>query len=200
MRNKLWANMTVGASSKKHWADRAKVLDGFHTPRKATLALLRHEQFHRNIWEPANGFGRISKVLESKGHRIFTSDIFRWHSSTQAVHSFMDSKRLPFKDGDIITNPPFVKAADFVKTAMRLLRPGAKLAMILRLQFLEGIKRHAEVYAKYPPRTIYIFSYRLPRMHRFKFKGKKGTSALAFAWFVWEKGFTGRPEVVWITR
>jgi len=72
---KTWIKSTVGASSKDHLEERAKVLDGFHTPRIAIDTLLEVENFHRNIWEPAAGFHRIVKPLKEAGYRVFTSGL-----------------------------------------------------------------------------------------------------------------------------
>lgn len=196
-----WASMTVGSSDKERRQERVRVLDGYHTPRIAVEELLKREKFTGRSWECANGFSRITRVLRENGHRVLTSDIYRWHDTTMVVKDFADFRRppKPFRGQtfDIITNPPFVHAAMFAEKAMELLPTGGKLALILRLQFLEGKKRKA-FFEQYPPKRIYVFSYRLPRMHRFLWKGAKGGSTLAFAWFVWQKGYRGRPEIHWI--
>ena len=77
-----------------------------------------------------------------------------------------------------------------------ILKPGKKLAMCLKLQFLEGQKRQ-ELFKLYPPKTIYVFSARQKCALNGDFKGV-GSSAVAYAWFVWEKGFKGDPIVKWI--
>lgn len=192
-----WVGNTVGASNPSNRQGRSQVLDGYSTPAVAVQELLGREDFHRNVWEPANGYHKISKVLEDAGHITFTSDIKRWCRFTDQVRAFQQYQHRPFKDCDVLTNPPFSQAQEFVETAMRLLRPGAKLALLLRVQFLEGRKRKL-MFEKYPPRRVWVFSYCLPRMHRFDWKGKRGGSQLAFAWFVWIKGYEGPTIIKWI--
>jgi hypothetical protein len=198
--NKSWATKTVGGSSKQQLQDRTRILDGYHTPKIAILELIKIEKFSKKIWEPANGYNRISRVLKKKGYSAYTSDIYRWHNSTQVKRAFERFKEPPSNKHDIITNPPFKHAQMFVEHAMKLLPKGRKLALLLRLQFLEGKKRKS-MFEKYPPKIIYVFSYRLPRMHRFDFDKKKDRSSgsiLAFAWFVWQKGYKGETVVKWL--
>ena len=68
--------------------------------------------------------------------------------------------------------------------------------MFLRLQFLEG-KTRKEFFQNNPPKTIYVSSSRLKCAKDAKFEEMTG-SAVAFAWFVWEKGYKGEPKVKWI--
>ena len=42
---------------------------------------------------------------------------------------------------DIITNPPYKYAKEFVEKSLELIREGGKVAMLLKLTFLEGQKR-----------------------------------------------------------
>jgi hypothetical protein len=194
-----WQAGTVGASSKEHALARAKVLDGFGTPEIAVKTLLSREAFHTNVWEPANGYGDITFPLEDAGYDVFTSDIFRWHKSTHTQRSFFDFTRLPYGDDyDIITNPPFKLANQFVTHSHKLLRKGGRLALLLRLQFLEGITRRETIFDVNPPYIVYVYSFRLPRMHRFDYDEAGSTSMLAFAWMIWEKGYKGSTVVKWI--
>ena len=40
---------------------------------------------------------------------------------------------------------------------------------------------------------VFVFRKRLPMMHRDGWQGRKASSGLAFAWFVWERGYRGHP-------
>jgi hypothetical protein len=42
-------------------------------------------------------------------------------------------------------------------------------------------------------RHILVFRKRLSMMHRDGWKGRKANSGMAFAWFVWERGYRGHP-------
>ena len=53
-------------------------------------------------------------------------------------------------EGDIITNPPYSMGLEFVQRALESVRPGGKVAMFLKVQFLEGQKR-GEFFRHTPP-------------------------------------------------
>lgn len=203
MANKSWARKTVGGSNAENNRQRVSVLDGFHTPPVAVTSLLAHEGIHDNVWEPAAGFHKIANVLREYDYNVFTSDIYDWSSKTHVIKDFMKWNALPKRfDGKpvtILTNPPFKHAQAFVEQSMKLLSKGDKLCLLLRVQFLEGQKRYA-MFERFPPRRIWIFSFRLPYMRRFLYHGKETGSTLAFAWFVFVKGYSGATEVKWIGK
>lgn len=96
---------------------------------------------------------------------------------------------------DIITNPPYAMAKEFVEHALDISMDGVKVAMFLKIQFLESKKRY-ELFKKYPPKKIYVFVNRVNCGKNGVF-GKE-SSAVCYAWFVWEKGYKGLPRVDWI--
>lgn len=98
-------------------------------------------------------------------------------------------------DGDIITNPPYAFAQEFVEQALKMIQPGRKVAMFLKLTFLEGKKR-ADLFKDNPPRRVWVSSSRLKCAMNGDFESVGG-SATAYAWFVWEKGYQGHPEIHW---
>ena len=65
---------------------------------------------------------------------------------------------------------------------MEVLRPGGKLALFLKIQFLESAKRR-ELFAKYPPARIYVFSKRARTAKNGDFSSI-GSALACFAWFV----------------
>ena len=100
---------------------------------------------------------------------------------------------------DIITNPPYKYAKEFVKHALDTSSIGTKVAMFLKLTFLES-KSRKELFEKYPPKVVYVSSSRLQcaRNGDFTEYSKGVGTAVAYAWFVWEKGYTGEPIIRWI--
>lgn len=102
------------------------------------------------------------------------------------------------EDGDIVTNPPYKYAKEFVEKALELIPVGNKVCMFLKLQFMEG-KARKLLFEKYPPKTIYISSSRLLCAKNGDFDGMRagGGSAVAYAWYVWEKGYKGETVVRW---
>ena len=72
--------------------------------------------------------------------------------------------------------------------------------MFLKLTFLEGKARYKELFSKYPPKSVYVFPERVQCAKNADFDRMKecGGSAVAYAWFVWEKGYIGKAVVDWI--
>lgn len=168
--------------------------DFYATPPFAVQQLLDMEQFSQYIWEPACGAGHISKVLEENGKRVTSSDLYD-HGYGSTGIDFLKEKN--YTSFDIITNPPYHIAQEFLETALNIVREGGKVAMLLRLSFLEGRKRR-ELFDKYPPKTVYVSSGRFGCAKGGDFTAcKDSKSAVAHAWFVWEKGYTGDTVIKW---
>ncbi len=79
---------------------------------------------------------------------------------------------------------------------MEMIDPGHKVAMFLKLQFLEG-KQRRELFKKWPPKVVYVSSSRLYCAMNGDFEKCRKSSAIAYAWYVWEKGYTGNPVIKW---
>lgn len=146
---------TLGASN--HVADERATNDYYATDPKAVEMLLEMETFAPVIWEPACGEGHISKVLQAHGHDVISTDlIYRGFGDSEPLN-FLEETLDNF-EGDIITNPPYSSGLDFVKRALESVRPGGKVAMFLKVQFLEGQKR-GEFFKQTPPE---LFTYPVP--------------------------------------
>ena len=63
-------------------------------------------------------------------------------------------------DGDIITNPPYKYAKEFVEHALTLVPNGRKVFMFLKLQFLEG-KGRRSLFDTGQLKTLYVSSSRI---------------------------------------
>lgn len=174
--------------------------DYYATEPKAVEMLLEKERFAPLIWEPACGEGHISEVLKDWGYDVISSDIInRGYKDTLTIDFLKYSlTKTPIHYGDIITNPPYKYAKEFVEKALEVVPEGNRVAMFLKLTFLESKKRR-ELFDKYPPRIIYVSSSRLQCAKNGGFdKFKNGTgTAIAYAWFIWQKGFKGEPIVRW---
>lgn len=166
--------------------------DLYTTPKEAVEKLLMVEKFYKRIWEPAAGLLHISSVLENHGFEVWSTDIEDRGMEIQKM-DFLEYSGI--FSGDIITNPPYSKAEQFVIKSMEVIFPCAKVAMLLRLNFLEGQKRR-ELFEKFPPIRIYVFSKRINCPKNGLEIGQHST--MCFAWFVWEKGFQGNPTIYWI--
>lgn len=183
----------MGASN--HTDKERQQYDYYATEPKAVELLLAEETFSPVIWECACGEGHLSKVLKEHGYEVISTDlIYRGYGDPEPLN-FLEETLLDF-EGDIITNPPYKYALDFVKQALNSVQYGKKVAMFLKLQFLEG-KGRKQFFLENPPKTVYVSSSRLNCAKNGKFEDYS-SSAVAYAWFVWEKGFCGDPIIKWI--
>lgn len=164
--------------------------DYYATEPKAVKMLLELETFSPKIWECACGQGHIAKVLQENGHEVLATDLI--DRDFGEVEDFLQSDRK--FDGDIVTNPPYKYAIEFCTKALDSIPTGNKVAMFLRLQFLEG-KSRRKFFEENPPKTVYVSSSRLRCGKNGEFQ--KDGNAVAYAWFVWEKGFKGKPQIEW---
>lgn len=155
--------------------------------------MLEQETFSADIWECACGEGHLSERLEEHGYNVLSTDLIDRGFGRGGVDFLKQTYN--FK-GDIITNPPYKYATEFVYKALDLINDGNKVAMFLKLLFLEG-KARKQLFKKHPPRTIYVSSSRLLCAMNGDFITYK-SSAVAYAWFVWEKGYKGPTMVKWI--
>ena len=188
---------TIGASN--HSLNERQIHDFYATDPKALQLLLNQETFAQNIWECACGQGHLSKVLERAGFSVTSTDIvYRGFGSSESV-DFLDYRDEGSFDGDIITNPPYKFALEFVQQALRIVKTGHKVAMFLKLTFLEGKKR-GSFFKDFPPKTVYVSSSRLlcAKNGEFDKMIAGGGSAVAYAWFIWNKGFHGDTIIKWI--
>lgn len=95
-------------------------------------------------------------------------------------------------NGDIVTNPPYKYAQEFIEHALDLVKDGNKVCMFLKIQFLEG-KSRRRLYDTTPPKTVWVSTSRIQCGKNGVFKG----SMVAYAWYVWEKGYTGETVLKW---
>lgn len=168
--------------------------DYYATDPSALEALLERESFS-DVWECACGGGHLTKLLERNGMLKRKSDIMDRGCGAE-IFDFLNDILNSKWDGDILTNPPYANALEFVEKSLSIIPNGRKAAFLLRIQFLEGMKRRA-LFDKEPPKYVYVFSKRALCAKNGDFNLQNG-SAMCYAWFVWEKGFKGEPTVRWL--
>lgn len=163
--------------------------DFYPTPKWATYALIDNERFRGDIWECACGDGSMSEVLAETGNKVESSDLYD-RGFGEIGHDFLTTKR---RRPNIITNPPFHSAEGFVATALE--QAQARFALLLRLAFLEGANRANTIFHVRPPSRVWVFSERIT----FYKKGATvaGSGTTAYAWFVWDKDYSGPTELRW---
>ncbi len=176
--------------------------DYYATPYQATEMLLDEVKFSGNFLEPCVGGGHIVDVIKRyyPDECVYGVDLVDRGYPNTLVADFLKHDFLGQKFDNVVTNPPFSLAQEFLEKSMEVVNDGGKIAMFLKIQFLEGAKRR-EMFKKYPPKYIYVFVKRQAPWNNgspVDEKGKPWSSTMCFAWFVWEKGFTGEPIVRWL--
>lgn len=197
--NKNSVYKTLGASN--HTNKERAENDFYATDPIAVDKLLMVEKPSSPIWECACGEGHLADRLYEKGFKVYASDIVnRGYGIVQDFLQMKEDETSWIKDCDILTNPPYKYAKEFVLHALDLVGNGHKVYMFLKLTFLEGKARYKDLFSKSPPKVIYVFSERVMCAKNGKFKEMMdgGGSAVAYAWFVWQKGWKGKTTIEWI--
>ncbi len=163
--------------------------DFYPTPPEVTRALLNVEEFDGVVWEPACGDGAMSSVLKDADYDVLSSDLIdRGYGD---LEDFLESRR---GSDNIVTNPPFKLSEEFISKALACSR--RKVAMFLPLDFLEGQDRN-ELLRRSPLKTVYVFANRVT-FYRTGTE-RRGHGRVAFAWYVWEHGYKGKPQIQWVS-
>ena len=156
--------------------------DFYETPYSITKHLLKNETFDGSILEPAVGNGAIS--------RFITNCI----SYDKEFNFFNEVNNYD----NIITNPPFSLAYEFILHAKKI--ANKKIVMLLPLSYLHGKKRFDNIYNDkiFPLSKIYVFT-RYPLLgEKLREDGKYNTGMMVYAWYVWDKEYKGEPIIKWI--
>jgi len=167
--------------------------DFYPTPESTTKALLDREEFEGLIWECASGDGAMAEAIMkyTEANPVMSSDI-REDVYGRGGVNFLKSNE---KAENIITNPPYRYAKEFVLKAKE--QASQKVAMLLKLVFLESSGRYEMFRDKaFPLKKVYVFCKR----QKIYAKGiiGKNSGLIAYAWFVWDKNYKGKPTIEWI--
>lgn len=172
--------------------------DFYATPPIATEKLLSIFNLNKNITilEPCCGKGHISKILEKNNYKVISHDLYYRGYGKGGIDFLKETKENI--DVNIVTNPPYKYAQEFVEKSLKYVKEGNYVIMFLKLTFLEGSKRY-NLFKSFPPKYIYIFSDRVNSSLGGDFsKDSQTGGAVCYAWYIWEKGFKNKPTIDWI--
>jgi hypothetical protein len=177
-------------------------LDDFPTPPWATRALCEWlcdrggppwSLYGVTVWEPACGKGHMSRPLAEYFGPVRSSDVHEYGFGE--VDDFLRPRAGDgFQPDWIVTNPPFRLAEQFARRALALSRRG--VALLVRTAFLEGARRHSELFRVFAPSEVLQFVERVPM-----FKGRldrRCSSATAYCWAVWRVGRPPQTRLHWL--
>lgn len=174
--------------------------DYYATSPLAIELLLNLDNFS-NVWECAAGGGHMADVLKEHGVLGKASDKFPQREDIEEEDFLAPtSQNLDFLengkwDGDIITNPPYKYASEFIKFSLERIPDGRKVAMFLPIRYLAGQSRR-KIFEKYPPYKIWVASSRIICAINGEFDTIK-SGAVDYCWIIWHKGYQGETKLGW---
>jgi hypothetical protein len=164
--------------------------DFYPTPAALVRPMLAMETFEGTVWECACGDGAISRFF--RPDQVISTDLVsRGYGSSGIDFLKQDELWAP----NIVTNPPFKLWLPFARHAQAL---GAKKVVLFsRLLTLEGRANSAFMQESGLTRVL-ISAGRVNILPPGAVdKGHSGT--VAYAWYVWERGYRGDPGIKWFT-
>lgn len=199
----------IGASN--HCDKEREATDFYSTDPDCVKDLLELENFSETVLEPCCGSGNISKVLEDANFKVISTDLYD-HGYGQSGIDLFSYKDI---DVDVITNPPFGIVTDFIEHMLKELKPKRKMALFLKLQFLEGQDRYKKIFSQKKLKTVYLYSKRVAcfKNNEMYVKNEDGSfkldkdgnkikvpSAVAYAWYIFETDYCGDPVIKWLSK
>lgn len=195
MNNKDWKGNSASYSTSSGFANlregERQENDFYATSPVALEKLLDVESFS-NVWECACGLGHLSNVLKERNIFGRESDLIDRCGNECLDFLSTDDKW----EGDIITNPPYKYATEFVYKSLNVINDGNKVAMIFPQRYLSSKGRY-KLFTEHPPKYVYAFSGRVSCAMNGDFN-KYSNSVVDYCWIIWEKGFSGDTILKWI--
>ena len=188
--------VTLGASN--HTDKEREENDYYATDPIAIDVLLKDEcaVLNHDIWECACGAGDLSKRLEEYGYNVKSTDLIDRGYGQGGIDFLKCQDKW---HGDILTNPPYKYAQEFVEHGLELIEDGNSVWMFLKLQFLEGQKRR-QLFDTGQLKYIFVSTKRIlcAKNGEFDYMREHGGSAVAYAWYQFVKGYKDNAVVRWI--
>ena len=165
--------------------------DYYRTPVDDVMAFLKESGLsldNQLIYDPCSG-GDVNNDMSypaalsqwACNSTVVTSDI-REDSPAEYHIDYLNDDFVCVEPDVIISNPPFKDSLEFVERALENVREGGLVIFLLRLSFLESLKRKDFLQANMPEK-IFVHAKRMS----FTEDGK--TDSVAYAHFVWRKGY-----------
>lgn len=172
--------------------------DWYVEPEWVSRRLFAVEDFSRDvpIFDPSCGFGRILQAADGAGYLVYGTDIVSRSTWCDAEENFLLSTEPAMS---IVSNPPFGIADAYTKHALRVAQE--KVALLLPTKWMNSAKRGAWLETT-PLRRVWLLGPRpsMPPGPVIEAGIAPGNGTVDFAWFVWERGYEGRPELRWLRR
>ena len=136
-----------------------------------------------------------------RGTKVVSTDlVYRGYGKGDV--NFFECGCMPEGCTAIVTNPPYKYATEYVIHGLGLLEERGLLCLFLKTTFAEGKERYARIFSVTPPKYVLQCSERVlcAKNGEFEYMQEHGGSAISYAWWVWEKGYTGPTILDWINH
>jgi len=148
------------------------------------------------VLEPCAGNGHLSEQIKRYGYNVISKDIIQRDYPLDSTWDFLEQNEK--WDGDIVLNPPYNKAKEFIEKSLDMIRDGDKVYAFLKLTFLES-KSRRPLFDTKQLKTVYVSSSRLSCVKNGNFNNKEfKTSAVCYCWYEFVKGYEDNPIIKWI--
>lgn len=170
--------------------------DWYVEPEWCSRRLFDAEPFEGEIYDPSCGLGRIVMSAEAAGYITYGSDLVaRWGRCIREI----DFRSSLTPADNIVSNPPFGIADAYARHALKLAR--RKVALLLPTKWMNSSKRGAWLETT-PLERVWLLAPRpsMPPGPVIEAGIKPGNGTTDFAWFVWQHGHNGAPEIGFLRR
>jgi hypothetical protein len=171
---------------------------------EASLNLLPEDLQPYNVLDPGSGTGNWGKafvnVFENANIIYFIDGVELTDTPINPVYArwfnnqdFLNFEGYNLKYDLIMGNPPYKFAEEFVRKSLNLLDEGGCILFLLRLSFLESMKRGRGLFKEFPPKEVHV-CMRRPNFY----PEHKGTGDTAYAIYIWQKDYKGETLLKWL--
>lgn len=149
------------------------------------------------VLEPCAGIGTLAdRFTQITGTPVDMYDIISRRDDIKE-QDYMELKCKNAYDL-ILTNFPYKNStaknpigfSELLVKALKDIKPGGYVCSFQRLLSLESKKRYEQIYCKYKPEIIYVYSYRM-QCYADGDVNQKFNSSIAYCWFVFHKDLNG---------
>jgi hypothetical protein len=166
--------------------------DWYTEPAWCSVRLFDVDTFVGAIHDPACGMGRIVGAARAHGHTATGADLID-RGFAFLVEDFALGTALV---DNIVTNPPFALARQFIEQALTLAT--RKVAVVFPTARLNAARWLMEL----PLCRVWLLTPRpsMPPGEVILRGEKPGGGKVDFCWLVFEQGFDGEPVIAWLRR
>ena len=184
-----WLNIVWATRS--DWTDRHKE-DYYATDPKSIKDLSEFVNIEWIVWENACWEWNLSKELIKLNtvNKVISTDLInRWYWEQLDFFKELDIETEP---DWIISNPPYKHWKEWIQKSLEY---APNVAMLMKLVFLESANRY-EFFKVSWLKKVLVYSKRL-WVYKDNIK-TKNSWLVAYAWFVFDREYKGKPEIEWI--